>query len=91
MQACVTSALHYVHNKGVAYRDLKPENLLMDSAGYIKMIDFGFAKRIPYKKKGKEMLQTFTLCGTPESYRALSLWGSRCPLHVASMLSRLPP
>mmetsp|Transcript_31810 Transcript_31810/g.103356 ORF Transcript_31810/g.103356 Transcript_31810/m.103356 type:complete len:402 (-) Transcript_31810:495-1700(-) len=64
--ACVTSALHYVHNKGVAYRDLKPENLLMDSAGYIKMIDFGFAKRIPYKKKGKEMLQTFTLCGTPE-------------------------
>ena len=30
------------------------------------MIDFGFAKRIPYFKKGKEMLQTFTLCGTPE-------------------------
>ncbi|KAJ8601768.1 hypothetical protein CTAYLR_006818 [Chrysophaeum taylorii] len=63
---CVASALQYVHNKGVAYRDLKPENLLMDAQGFIKIIDFGFAKKIPYLKKGKQMVQTFTLCGTPE-------------------------
>jgi len=41
------------------YRDLKPENLLIDKHGHIKITDFGFAKRI---ENGK----TFTLCGTPE-------------------------
>jgi hypothetical protein len=34
-------------------RDLKPENLLMDATGYIKIIDFGFAKHIPFEKRGK--------------------------------------
>jgi len=51
--ACVVSAFGYIHSLGVAYRDLKPENLLMDSTGYIKIIDFGFAKHIPFMKKGK--------------------------------------
>jgi len=50
---CLVSALGYIHSLGVAYRDLKPENLLMDSTGYIKIIDFGFAKHIPFMKKGK--------------------------------------
>jgi serine/threonine protein kinase len=41
--------------QGIAYRDLKPENLLLNSDGYIKIIDFGFAKKIPYLKRGLEM------------------------------------
>ena len=57
--ANVVSAFVHLHDNKIAYRDLKPENLLLDSTGYIKICDFGFAKRVD---KGR----TFTLCGTPE-------------------------
>lgn len=36
----------------------------MDDEGYIKVIDFGFAKHIPYEKAGKMQMKSFTLCGT---------------------------
>jgi len=42
----LTLAIAYIHSKEVAYRDLKPENLLLDRQGHIKVTDFGFAKKI---------------------------------------------
>lgn len=37
----------FLHEKeGVAYRDLKPENILLDAKGHVKLVDFGFAKRV---------------------------------------------
>jgi hypothetical protein len=55
---CVLSALGFLHSKNILYRDLKPENLLIDKDGYCKVVDFGFAKVVADR--------TFTLCGTPE-------------------------
>lgn len=58
--ACVIEAFDYLHTKKVIYRDLKPENILLDSSGYVKIVDFGFAKQL-----GSEGC-AWTFCGTPE-------------------------
>jgi len=56
----VIAALGHIHTCGYMYRDLKPENLMIDKHGYLKVVDFGFCKKIPMGKKSQ------TLCGTPE-------------------------
>uniref|UniRef100_A0A914I8G4 Uncharacterized protein n=1 Tax=Globodera rostochiensis TaxID=31243 RepID=A0A914I8G4_GLORO len=91
----IASALGYLHAKDIIYRDLKPENLLLDRHGHVVLTDFGLCKE---GIKMKETTSTF--CGTPEYLapevirkkpydRTVDWWCLGCVLF--EMLFGLPP
>jgi serine/threonine protein kinase len=58
--ASVAAMIEYIQSRRFVYRDLKPENLMITSNGYLKLIDFGFCKELPKSER------TYTCVGTLE-------------------------
>ena len=91
----IVLAIHHIHSQNIVYRDLKPENVLVDHDGYLKIADFGLSKENIFDSTDAK-----SLCGTAEYLapeillnqgygKAVDWWLYGCLIY--EMLCGIPP
>lgn len=58
---CILISIEYLHSNNIVYRDIKPENSVVDCKGKVFLIDMGTAKELT----PDNFFKTFTIIGTP--------------------------
>ncbi len=87
----ISDGLQYAHDQGIVHRDMKPENVLLDKQGHVKLVDFGLAKLLIAFPLQSVRSQTGQVMGTlhymaPEQARTPSLVDHRADIYAVGVI-----
>ena len=83
----ICDALQFAHDEGVVHRDIKPDNIILDSKGRVKVADFGLAKLLDRVPADVSLTGTNQVMGTPHYMAPEQMQGSRDVDHRADIYS----